>query len=71
MKVPNLSLDVVYDGSNFHLVEFQGVYFGTSTILMSDVYFTPKSDQWVQEPIEQSIEELYVESVVLFINKNS
>ncbi len=71
MDVPNLSLDVVYDGSNFHLVEFQGVYFGTSTILMSDVYFTPKSDQWVQEPIKQSIEELYVESVVLYINKNS
>ena len=70
MKVPNLSLDVVYDGVDFHLIEFQAVYFGTSTINMCDVYFSKEAEKWVSCEINSTTERIYAESVVHFL-KNS
>ncbi|HUT43285.1 MAG TPA: hypothetical protein VMW95_03020, partial [Desulfobacterales bacterium] len=37
-NVPNASLDIAYDGSAFHLLEFQFLYFGTAGIPYSNGY---------------------------------
>lgn len=69
VDVPHLSIDVVYDGNNFHLIEFQAVYFGTSTYNMSDVFFIKKDNSWKQIENDISIEQVYADSVVQYINK--
>lgn len=60
LDVPHLSLDVVYNDNTFYLIEFQAVYFGTSTINMSDVYYEKIEDEWIPKDNNLSVEELYV-----------
>jgi glutathione synthase/RimK-type ligase-like ATP-grasp enzyme len=69
INLPHLSIDVVYDGCDFHLIEYQTLYFGTSTHDMSDVFFTLNENLWEQIPNKITIEEVYVDSVVQFILK--
>ena len=69
MDVPHLSIDVIFDGDSFRLIEFQALYFGTSTVNMSDVYFEKVNQEWKQNKIIETIEELYVNGVVYYIGK--
>jgi hypothetical protein len=39
LKVPQVSLDIVYNGKSFFLIEFQCLYFGSYTITYSDFYW--------------------------------
>jgi len=64
MAVPHVSIDVVFDGKNFHLIEFQALYFGTSTINMSDVFFVKKQENWEAIENTETIEKIYVDSVI-------
>ncbi len=38
-RLPNLSVDIGWDGIRFFLLEFQALYFGTYTIEHSEFYF--------------------------------
>jgi glutathione synthase/RimK-type ligase-like ATP-grasp enzyme len=69
LNVPHLSLDIVHDGQKFHLVEFQALYFGTSTINMSDVFFQKIDNQWEQLKNDFSLEQLYADAVSWFLKK--
>ncbi|MFN3759893.1 MAG: hypothetical protein ACK4SF_11800 [Algoriphagus aquaeductus] len=67
LKVPNLSLDIAFDGISVHIIEFQCVYFGTSVINMSKDLFLYEDSSWkiVKNVFDE--EELYVNSVYEFI----
>lgn len=67
--VPNISLDIVFDGSDFHIIEFQAIHFGTSTYNMSDIYYEKKMDNWVQKENTATIEMYYTESVISYLNQ--
>lgn len=69
LNVPHLSLDIIYDGSKFYLIEFQALYFGTSTINMSKYYFIKEKSIWRHELIQNEIEKIYSESIIDFLNK--
>ncbi|HAF30856.1 MAG TPA: hypothetical protein DCG75_17590 [Bacteroidales bacterium] len=73
LKVPNLSIDIAFDGTKFHLVEFQGIYFGTAGILHkhSKEYFMHVSNEWKPFDNTGEIEKVYVESIVKFIKNNN
>lgn len=68
-KVPNISLDIGFDGNNFHLIEFQFLYFGTTTIEKSPFWFEKFDDSWKLNEGESNLEGVYVESIVEFLNK--
>ncbi len=70
LQSPNLSIDVAYDGSNFYLIEFQCLYFGTAGIPYSEEYFIQKEDKWIPIKVRLDIEKVYVDSIVTYINKN-
>lgn len=70
LGVPHLSIDVVYDELSFHLIEFQALYFGTSTINMSDVYFEKEGANWKSIKLTESVECLYVYGIVKYLNNN-
>lgn len=67
-KVPNLSIDVGYNGSEFYLIEFQAIYFGTYTLEYADYYFYDSESKW--EIIEEKcqLENEFAESVSHYIN---
>lgn len=69
LDTPHVSLDIVYDGKKFHVVEFQAIYFGTSTCNMSDVYFKKDNGEWKMHKNDLSIEQLYADSVCWYLEK--
>jgi glutathione synthase/RimK-type ligase-like ATP-grasp enzyme len=69
-NVPNLSIDVAFDGENFYLLEFQSVYFGTLTIEHSPFYFAKENSQWIMYNEHSSLEKEFVNSVSLYIKNN-
>lgn len=71
-SVPHMSLDIMHDGQKFYLIEFQALYFGTSTINMSKNFFQHTNNSWKVIPIEHRLEEFYSKSIINFIeNENS
>lgn len=71
LGVPNVSLDIAFDGKFFYLIEFQSVYFGTAGILYSNEYFIKNKGEWIYEQNEKDIEKVYVHSITEYVkNKN-
>lgn len=71
LKVPNVSMDIAWDGSNFYLLEFQCVYFGTAGILKkySAECFVKDNTGWKTADNKGIIENVYAESVRWFLNR--
>lgn len=71
LNIPNVSIDVAYDNKQFHLLEFQAVYFGTAGIMKkySKEYFIKENNSWKDVENEGDIEKVYVESIVNYLSK--
>lgn len=67
LNVPQLSLDIAWDGNEFYLIEFQAVYFGTAGIPYSNEYFKQISGVWqaVEHPKDQEL--FYAHSIANYI----
>jgi len=70
LDLPHISLDIAFDGKNFYLIEFQGLYFGTAGIVYSNEYYKYENG-WKECHNEKDIEKVYVHSIVNYINKKS
>jgi glutathione synthase/RimK-type ligase-like ATP-grasp enzyme len=66
---PYLSIDVCFDGSRYHLIEFQGVHFGPYTLLNAPKHFLWEGAQWVGCTQAVTLEEVIGESLVLYLDK--
>lgn len=67
-NVPHISLDIAFDGKEFHLIEFQFVMFGTTTLEKSDFYFQHSDTSWNLIREKADLEKIYVESIKEFIS---
>ncbi len=67
MNVPNVSLDIVYDGKRFYVLEFQAIHFGTKTIENSDFSFNQTKDGWITIREKPDLEKVYVASISTYI----
>lgn len=67
LAVPNLSVDFAYDGENPYIIEFQALYFGTSTQYRSKDYYELINDNWVLKENTVDQESIYVDSIVSYI----
>lgn len=72
LRVPNVSMDIAWDGSRFHMLEFQCLYFGTAGILekYSKECFLKDGPEWRVAGNDGNIEKTYAESVTWFIGKS-
>jgi len=68
-KVPHISLDIAFDDKNFYLIEFQVVYFGTTTIVKSPFYFELDKNKWKFKKETSILEKVYVESIIEYLNE--
>lgn len=65
--VPHISLDVCFDGNSFHLIEFQFLYFGTTTIEKAPHYFENSGSNWKLVKGKSYLELVYVQSIIEFL----
>ncbi|SDB81237.1 hypothetical protein SAMN05216323_100146 [Williamwhitmania taraxaci] len=68
-NVPNLSIDVAFDGSGYYLIEFQALYFGTYTIEKSEFYFMRRDNEWGICEERSILEREYARSISAFVSK--
>jgi len=67
---PHLSLDIGYIDNNFCLFEYQALYFSSYALRMSKTYFIKKEGKFVRMEGSFCLEELYVKSLIDFIESN-
>ncbi len=69
MNVPHISIDIVFDGTEFYLIEFQSLYFGTAGIPYSEGYFMLKNEGWDFIANKLEIEKVYADSIIQYLEK--
>jgi len=67
LNVPNVSLDIAYDGLKFYLLEYQCVCFGTVGIARSNYYFKGEKDNWISYHNDETTESVYAYSIAKYI----
>lgn len=66
-NVPMISLDIAQKNGEFYLLEMQFVAFGNSGHYYSREYFYQDGTEWKTKDNTQTIEEVYVQSIVEYI----
>lgn len=69
-NVPQISVDIAFDGQKFYIFELQFIYFGTYTIEHSEFYFHKENSVWKIVEGKSVVEEEYARSMAAFINNN-
>jgi hypothetical protein len=68
---PNASMDIAYDGLDFHLIEIQFLYFGTAGIPYSKGYYKKSMGHWVYLQEKREIEQVYAQSIATFLRNGA
>lgn len=59
LNTPYASLDILFDGKDYYLIEFQALYFGLYTVLHADFFYEKDSGVWTKKskilPIEDEV----------------
>ena len=66
---PYMSFDICFDGSKFHLIEFQGLHFGPFTLTQSPKHFHRQDDRWIECIGKVELEAILGESLVVFLQR--
>ena len=66
-ELPNISIDIAFDGNKFYLLEFQAIYFGTVGHAKADGYYMLNNGNWEFVKKKIDIEEVYADSIVNFL----
>ena len=69
LNVPNLSLDIAFNGEEFFLIEFQAIHFGTYTIMRSEFFWKENNDNFELIEDNSILEKEYAKSISRFIGR--
>lgn len=69
-NMPQISIDVAYDGENYYLLESQFLFFGTYTLEFAEFYFKKDDSKWNIVDKSSLLEEEYVGSIVQHLKSN-
>lgn len=67
--VPMISLDLAISKNKVVLIEFQFLYFGTSTLEKSPYYYVNNNGNWEKILEKSSLEDIYSHSIVSYIEE--
>lgn len=71
LNTPYVSLDAAIKDDHLYIFEYQCLFFGKSTVTMSDEYYQLQSGKWKLVKNECSQEELLVHSIINFTTINN
>jgi len=69
INYPIIGMDICFDGSEYHLIEFQMIHLGPYTLQKSESYFIRNDTTWTCIHEKSDLEIEYVRSIVEFIGK--
>lgn len=69
-KTPFASLDIMNDGKNYYLGEFQFVRFGTKTLIRSPHYFIQKNNRWKIKKEKSDWDTVLAEAFLKYFDEN-
>ncbi len=69
-NVPHISLDIAFDGVSFHLIEFQFIMFGTTTLEKSPHYYQLEGAEWKLIKGKSELEQIFVKSILDSFSEN-
>jgi hypothetical protein len=64
---PIIGMDIGFDGSKYHLIEFQMIHLGPYTLQRSDYYFLWKDNKWECINEKSDLEEEFTRSIYEYI----
>ncbi|MEU4532374.1 hypothetical protein AB0F49_29495 [Micromonospora ureilytica] len=67
LATPLASLDIGFDGTDFHLFEFQCLHFGTVTAEKSTHYYARSHGTWQRVPEDCDIEAVFCQAIVDYL----
>jgi glutathione synthase/RimK-type ligase-like ATP-grasp enzyme len=71
LNVPNVSLDIAFNGKSFYLIEFQCLYFGSYTLTSSTFYWSKTNEnKFIFTEGVSVLEEEYVRSIITFCTQD-
>ncbi len=65
---PFLSIDVLFDGKQYYLAEFQALHFGTNVVTKSTGYFTQQNGRWDFVSEKPALESLFARTLVAYLS---
>lgn len=65
---PIVGMDIGFDGQDYHLIEYQMIYFGTSALQRSSSWHEYHNDKWIRMHGKSILEDEFARSIDLFIN---
>ncbi len=71
IPTPHLSLDICFDGHDYHLIEFQCLTFGFKAMSLSEFHFIPADAGWKRIDGKVSPEEEFCQAVTYFLRQHS
>jgi len=66
---PYMSFDIAFDGTSFHLIEFQGLHFGPRTLYEAPAHFQLVEETWKECTESISLEQAIGESLNSFLDQ--
>ncbi len=68
---PIIGMDIGFDGQNYHLIEYQMLYFGTSALQRASSWHEYHNGKWVRLSGKSILEDEFARSIDMFINSLS
>jgi hypothetical protein len=66
-REPYMAFDICFDGSDYHLIEFQGVHFGPYTLMKSPFHYVRKLEVWELTRESVTLEHAVAESIKSYL----
>lgn len=68
---PFLSIDVLYDGKEYYLAEYQALHFGVNVIVKSEGYFqSDENGQWLFVEDKPVLEDIFSRTLMAYLDKS-
>lgn len=69
-NTPSLSIDIAYDGKDYHLIEFQAQHFGVNVIVKNKGYYYQEDNEWKYKEEQPDVERAISRCIVGYLNNN-
>ncbi|WP_418792199.1 hypothetical protein [Phosphitispora sp. TUW77] len=66
---PVIGMDIGFDGSNYHLIEFQMIHIGPYALHVAENWYEQKENQWIRQDGRSNLEEEFSRSIYEYIEK--
>ncbi len=68
---PSLSIDVAFDGKDYHLIEFQAQHFGVNVIVKNKGYYYKEKNEWKFKEVKPDFEKTVAQCLASYLKSKN